>query len=181
MRVQSLASLSGLRIRSCCKLGIGHSCSSDSIPGWELPYATGVAVQRKRKKKKERKKKNLLAWELQDWLIQQLNNIIKDSDSFHCSVTLMVLALTSDWSFLWHKLRTEVPGIRHGVQRKKSLSLPFVSLGSKDSSSGNPPERFPHISWSELGPIAISMSITDKGNETLMTELNQSRLFLDRG
>ena len=57
MRVQSLASLSGLRIWSCCKLGIDHSCSSDSIPGWELPYATGVPCKEKEKKKKRKKEK----------------------------------------------------------------------------------------------------------------------------
>ena len=67
--VQSLASLSGLRIwhrhelwcRSQTRLGSqvavavmqAGSCSSDLTPSWELPYATGVALE-KRKKKKEK-------------------------------------------------------------------------------------------------------------------------------
>ena len=41
VRVQSLAQCSG----------IGHSCSLDSVPGWEFPYATGVAIKIKKKKK----------------------------------------------------------------------------------------------------------------------------------
>ena len=31
---------------------MGHSCSLDLIPGWELPYDTDAAPQKKEKKKK---------------------------------------------------------------------------------------------------------------------------------
>ena len=66
VRVWSLASLSGLRIRYCRELwcrsqmwlgsGIGvaalqaGSCSSNSTPGWESPYASSVALKSKNKK-----------------------------------------------------------------------------------------------------------------------------------
>ena len=33
-------------IQSCCGCGIGLHRSSDSVLGWELPYAVGVAVKR---------------------------------------------------------------------------------------------------------------------------------------
>ena len=61
MQVQSLALLSGLRIQHCCKCNIGSRYSSDLAwpwhtpaaavlipPSWELPYATGVALKRKK-------------------------------------------------------------------------------------------------------------------------------------
>ena len=63
MQVQSLASLSGLRIwhhhelwwRSqmqlvwcCCGCGIGLSCRSDSTPTWELLYVAGAAIKKKK-------------------------------------------------------------------------------------------------------------------------------------
>ena len=55
MWVQSLALLSGLRIWRCYEMwlrsgvpvAVAGSCSSDSTPSWEFPYATGVAVKRK--------------------------------------------------------------------------------------------------------------------------------------
>ena len=66
--IGSLASLSGLRIRCCCKL-MGHRCSSDPALLWlwhrpagaawiqqlagELPYATGVAPERKKESRLE--------------------------------------------------------------------------------------------------------------------------------
>ena len=68
MQVPSLSSLRGLRIWHCCKLWqrlqmqLGShiaeavavvwvsSCSSDSTPSQELPYAVGVALKRKKKK-----------------------------------------------------------------------------------------------------------------------------------
>ena len=72
MQVPSLASISGLRIQHCCELwyrlqvlfGSGvavavvwaGSCSSDSVPGLELPYAVGVAIKRRKKKKKVKRK-----------------------------------------------------------------------------------------------------------------------------
>ena len=76
--VQSLASLSGLRIQCChkqdlligkshmwygsqmwrcCGCGVGLNCSSDSTPTWELPHVTGVAIKREKKKKKKKKKR----------------------------------------------------------------------------------------------------------------------------
>ena len=70
MWVQSLASLSRLRIRRWVSCGVGHRrglapallwlwCRLAAIAlirplAWELPYAAGVAL--KRQKKKERKK-----------------------------------------------------------------------------------------------------------------------------
>jgi len=68
MRVWSLGSLSGLGIQHCRELWCrsqtwlgscvamavaqASSCSSDSTPGVELPYAMGVAPKRKEKKKR---------------------------------------------------------------------------------------------------------------------------------
>ena len=68
-QVRSLASLSGLRIRHCRDLCVGHRCGSDlscfacgvgqqlqlSIGpvAWELPWATVVALKRPKKKKKK--------------------------------------------------------------------------------------------------------------------------------
>ena len=75
MWVQSLASLSGLRIGCCRQPGIGHRCGSDpellwpwrrladaaSIGplAWELPHAASRALQKtkKRKEKKRNKRK----------------------------------------------------------------------------------------------------------------------------
>ena len=73
LQVQSLASLSGLRIRLChelwCRpkmwLGSGiavavvqsGSCSSDSTPSLGTPYATGEALKSKKKKEKKKKRK----------------------------------------------------------------------------------------------------------------------------
>ena len=64
MQIRSLAPLSGLRIQGCCKLGVGLRCSSDLVLLWlwcrlaaaapfqplalEPPYATGVALERKK-------------------------------------------------------------------------------------------------------------------------------------
>ena len=61
---QSLASFSGLRIQCChklqCRLQMKlrsggavvvvqvNSCSSDWTPAWELPYAVGATVKRKK-------------------------------------------------------------------------------------------------------------------------------------
>ena len=66
MQVRSLASLSGLRIWGCCGCGGGYRCSLDPMLlwlwcrsaavapiralAWELPYAAGVALKRKKKK-----------------------------------------------------------------------------------------------------------------------------------
>ena len=72
--VRSLASLSRLKIRSCCELGIGHRRGSDptvlclwcrlaaTAPtghlAWEPPHAAGAALKiQKDKKKKEKKRK----------------------------------------------------------------------------------------------------------------------------
>ena len=67
MQVQSLASLSGLRIQHChnlwCRSEVqlgsavavsvaqAGSCSSNSTPTWNLPYAVGMALKRKNKQK----------------------------------------------------------------------------------------------------------------------------------
>ena len=74
MQVQSLASLSGLRIRCCCGCGVG--CRHGSGPvllwlwcrpvatapigplAWESPYAAGVALKKKRQKDQKKKKKS---------------------------------------------------------------------------------------------------------------------------
>ena len=77
LRVLSLASLNGLRIRSCVSCGVGHRRGSDLALlwlwhrpvatalirplAWEPPYALGAAVRgqktRKKKKRREREKK----------------------------------------------------------------------------------------------------------------------------
>ena len=70
MRVQSLASLSGLRIWRCCELGVG--CGSDpallwlwywpvaTAPigplAWEPPYAARVALAKAKRQKKKKKR-----------------------------------------------------------------------------------------------------------------------------
>ena len=67
LRVQSLAWLSGLRIRHCQELGVSHRRGSDppllwlwyrlaAITPirplvWEPPYATGVALKSKKRKR----------------------------------------------------------------------------------------------------------------------------------
>lgn len=51
-QVQSLARLaqhSGLKIQRCRSCDVGCTCSSDLIPGPELPYVLGVAEKEKRK------------------------------------------------------------------------------------------------------------------------------------
>ena len=73
--VQSLASLSGLRIRCCCEQDVGHRRGLDPTLlwlwhrpaatgpigplAWETLYAMGASLKRQKeqKKKKERKKK----------------------------------------------------------------------------------------------------------------------------
>ena len=66
-QVRSLALLSGLGIRRCCELWLGHRCSSDSVLlglwhrlaavapvrplAWEPLYATGAALKKGKKKK----------------------------------------------------------------------------------------------------------------------------------
>ena len=68
LRVQSLALLSGLRIAVNC--GVGHRRGLDPVwlwlwcrlaaaasfqpLAWELPYATGVALNKKEKKKQKK-------------------------------------------------------------------------------------------------------------------------------
>ena len=52
--VQSLASFSGLRIWPCCGCGAGTDAASTQLLAWERPYATGVALKKRRKKKKNR-------------------------------------------------------------------------------------------------------------------------------
>ena len=45
------ASLSGLRIRRCCELWCRPAAAALIQPlAWELPYATGMALKRKKKK-----------------------------------------------------------------------------------------------------------------------------------
>ena len=67
IRVQFLASLSGLRIWRCCKLwhrlqmwlryGVLRLWQKPAVaalirlPPWELPYATGAAIKKKKKKR----------------------------------------------------------------------------------------------------------------------------------
>ena len=69
MQVQSLASLSGLRIQHCCGCGVGRRRSSDvallwlwgrlvaTAPigplDWEPPYATGAALEKHSKTKQK--------------------------------------------------------------------------------------------------------------------------------
>ena len=64
--VRSLTLLSGLRSRVAVSCGVGHRCSSDPVLlwlwcrpvatalieplAWELPYATGVALKKKKKR-----------------------------------------------------------------------------------------------------------------------------------
>ena len=76
MRVQSLASISGLRIWHCCSCGVGCRCSLDPVLlwlwrrpvatapigplAWEPPYASGAAQENGKKTKRQKKKK--FAW-----------------------------------------------------------------------------------------------------------------------
>ena len=65
IQVQSLASLSGLRIQHCCELwswtwlrsGIAVAVLVAAVPiqplAWELPYAAGADLERKQKFKKK--------------------------------------------------------------------------------------------------------------------------------
>ena len=68
--VQSLASVSGLRIQHCRELWcrsqtrLGCCCGlAAAAPigplAWELPYAAGVALKRQQKKEKRKKEKSL--------------------------------------------------------------------------------------------------------------------------
>ena len=68
-----MASLSGLKIWCCHNYSTGHRCGSDPLYlwlrcrlkavapilplAWELPYAAGAALKRKRGEKKEGKKR----------------------------------------------------------------------------------------------------------------------------
>ena len=85
--VQSLASLSGLRIQHCCSCGVGSRGGSDLALLWpryrpavaapiqplvcELLCATGAAVkkEKKKKKKKKEKKKKGSGYQGQDWTV----------------------------------------------------------------------------------------------------------------
>ena len=59
LRVQSLASLSGLRIWRCCELWCRAAAEALIRPlAWEPPYATSMALKSKKRKKKK-KKRNL--------------------------------------------------------------------------------------------------------------------------
>ena len=74
LRVRSLASLSGLRIRHCCELWcrsqmwlryallwLWHrlvAASPNRPLAWEPPYALGAALRRQKTKKKKKKKKD---------------------------------------------------------------------------------------------------------------------------
>jgi len=52
--VRSLVALSGLRI--CYDCDVGQQLQFDPQP-WELPYAAGVAVKKKKERKKKERKK----------------------------------------------------------------------------------------------------------------------------
>ena len=70
--VQTLASLSGLRIWGCYELWCSHRCGSDPVLlwlwrrlvptapirplTWESPYAVGVALKKAKRQKKKRPK-----------------------------------------------------------------------------------------------------------------------------
>ena len=72
LQVQSLALLSGVRIRHCCELCVGCRCGSDpellwlwcrpaatALIGplaWKPPYAMGAALKGQKTKKKEKRK-----------------------------------------------------------------------------------------------------------------------------
>ena len=77
LRVRSLASLSGLRIQCCLELWCGsqmrlgspallwlwHRLVATAPMGplaWELPYATGMALEKTKKKKKKKEKKSFI-------------------------------------------------------------------------------------------------------------------------
>ena len=51
--VQSLASLSGLRIQHCCELWCRPAAAAPIRPlAWELPYAEGAALEKTKTKNK---------------------------------------------------------------------------------------------------------------------------------
>ena len=54
----------GLRIRCCCRCGLGHTCSLDLIPGPGTPHATG---QPKKEKEKEKEKSYCLPWHYREY------------------------------------------------------------------------------------------------------------------
>ena len=57
MRVQPLASLSGLTIWCCCELWCRSADTALIWPlAWELPYATGAALKRQKTKQKRKRK-----------------------------------------------------------------------------------------------------------------------------
>lgn len=89
--------------------------------------------------------------ELQGCLIQQLNNIIKDSDSFHCSVILRMLTLTSDWPSLvtdWVQ-KFQASGISVSKGRRDRLFL-LSSLEAKNLSQKSSRTSPPNISLPEM-------------------------------
>ena len=61
MWVQSLASLSGLRIWCCCELWCKPAATALIRPlAWEPPYAKGAALKEQKTKKKKKKRNNCL-------------------------------------------------------------------------------------------------------------------------
>ena len=65
MQVQSLASISGLRIGRCCELWCRLVATAPIRPlAWEPPYATGVALRQKDKNKQTNKQKKTLTLSL---------------------------------------------------------------------------------------------------------------------
>ena len=96
MEVQSLASLSGWRIRCCVSCGVGHRKGSDSALLWlwrmpagtaltwqlacELPYAEGVALKRQKNKIIKRTSINIPTCLL--ILLYTHTHNVKDGDSW---------------------------------------------------------------------------------------------------
>ena len=62
MKVQSLPSLSGLRIPCCRELWCRLAATALIGPlAWEPPYAVGVALERQKRQKKNKKQKKKAA------------------------------------------------------------------------------------------------------------------------
>ena len=88
MQILSLASLSGLRIRHCCRMWCRSQMQLGSVLLWlwhrltatapigplsqELPYAPGTAIKRKKKENKKLKMRDLLSHSFPHSSIQQL-------------------------------------------------------------------------------------------------------------
>jgi len=73
--VQSLASLSGLRIQCCCELWCRLAATAPTRPlAWELPYVAGAVLKRQKNKQTNKKHKIFLVKILSEKMNSLENN-----------------------------------------------------------------------------------------------------------